>query len=562
MFGISISSQQTGETGDVAEYDYVIVGAGSAGCVLANRLSANPSVRVCLIEAGKKDTSLLVRMPAGVGNLIKEQNDQNWGFWTEPQAHMDGRKLWWPRGKGWGGSSSINGMIYIRGHARDYDQWRQTGLAGWSFADVLPYFRRSEHYERGGDAFHGEGGPLWVEKAPLDNPVYRAFIRCGAEAGHALTDDFNGAQQEGFGAYQRTIRDGERWSASFAYLRPIEAVRDNLTILSTGLVTKILVESGRATGVQYVSGRGGQAQTVRARAEVLVSAGAVQSPQILMLSGIGPADQIKQHGLDVVHDMPEVGQNLQDHLDVLVVHEMTQPLSVWSKQKGLRKYAVGLNYMLRRQGVGRDQALQAGAFIKSREGLDRPDIQLHHINAMSFNHAKEPGDRDGFMVHACQLRPESRGSIGLRSADPFEAPMIDPNYLAAGEDRRVMRECVKLVRDVLKQNALSPYRGAEVRPGESVRTDAEIDAFVRATGETIYHPVGTVRMGADSAAPLDGSLRVRGIEGLRVVDASVMPTLVGGNTNAPTIMIAEKASDMILGRAPLAPQETALAEAG
>ncbi len=542
----------------MAEYDYVIIGAGSAGCVLANRLSADPGLSVCLIEAGKKDTSLMVRMPAGVGELIGTAGPQNWGFWTEPQTHLEKRKLYWPRGKGWGGSSSINGMIYIRGHARDYDQWRQMGLTGWSYEDVLPYFRKSEHFEGGADDFHGENGPLWISQSPLDNPVYRAFLKAGEEAGYKRTEDFNGAQQEGFGPYQRNIRKGERWSASFAYLRPIAGVRDNLTVLSTGLVAKLIVEKGQAKGVEVVSGKGKQAQTIRAGREVIVCAGAVQSPQILQLSGIGPADELMQQGIEVVCDAPDVGKNLQDHLDVLVHQEMSQPLSAYAQRKGLRKYAIGLKYLAAKSGPGADNFLQAGAFLKTREGLDRPDIQLHYVNALSFAHATETPEQDGFMVHACQLRPESKGTIGLRSTDPFDTPAIDPNYLATEEDRRVMREGLKIMRDVVGQNALKPYRGPEMSPGESVKTDDEIDAFIRQNAETIYHPVGTVRMGADERAPLDGQLRLRGVDGLRVVDASVMPTLIGGNTNAPTIMIAEKAADMILGKAALVPEEPAM----
>ena len=541
----------------MVEYDYVIVGAGSAGCVLANRLSADPDISVCVIEAGKKDTSLMVRMPAGVGQLIPQAGPNNWGFWTEPQEHMEGRKLYWPRGKGWGGSSSINGMIYIRGHARDYDQWRQLGLSGWSYSDVLPYFKKSEHYEGGADEFHGENGPLWISNSPLDNPVYRAFVQAGEEAGFPVTPDFNGVQQEGFGPYQRNIRDGGRWSASFAYLRPVEGIRDNLTVFSTGLVSKVVVENGRATGVDVISAKGGQAKTIKAAREVIVCAGAVQSPQILHLSGIGPADELKALGIDVALDAPDIGKNLQDHLDVLVHQEMTQPLSAYSQRKGWRKYAIGLKYLMSKSGPGADNFLQAGAFLKSREGLDCPDIQLHYVNALSFDHANTAPEKDGFMVHACQLRPESRGSIGLRSADPFDAPMIDPNYLATQEDRRVMRESMKIMRDVIGQNALKPYRGPEMSPGEAVKTDEDIDTFIRKNGETIYHPVGSVRMGADERAPLDEALRVRGIDGLRVVDASVMPTLVGGNTNAPTIMIAEKAADMILGKPALLAAEGA-----
>lgn len=544
----------------MVEYDYIIVGAGSAGCVLANRLSADPNISVCVIEAGGKDTSLMVRMPAGVGQIIGKPNPMNWSFWTEPQTHMHERKLLWPRGKGWGGSSSINGMIYIRGHARDYDQWRQMGLAGWSYRDVLPYFRKAEHYEAGADHFHGEAGPLWVSDSPLDNPIYRAFIQAGQEAGYPLTPDFNAGQQEGFGPYQRNIRDNERWSASFGYLRPVEGVRENLTIMSTGLVTRILVEGGAASGVETVSGKRGMPQTIRARREVLVCAGAVQSPQILHLSGIGPADELAGQGIEVKADVPDIGKNLQDHLDVLVHQKMTQPLSAHSQRKGLRQLAIGLNYVTRRKGPGGDNFLQAGAFVKSREGLDRPDIQMHLVNALSFAHATETPKMDGYMVHACQLRPESRGTVGLRSNDPFDAPMIDPNYLAADEDMQVMRESLKIMREVIGQNALAPYTGDELSPGEAVKTDADIDDFIRRNAETIYHPVGTVRMGADSAAPLDEQLRVRGVAGLRVVDASVMPALVGGNTNAPTIMIAEKAADMILGRAPLVPEDVEIAE--
>jgi choline dehydrogenase len=534
-------------------FDFVIVGAGAAGCVLANRLSASGEHDVALLEAGTKDSSPLITMPLGLGQLMAGKNAHNWGFETVPQAALNNRRLFQPRGKGWGGSSSINAMIYMRGNRRDYDDWRDAGLAGWGYEDVLPLFKRGEHFAPGPDEYHGEDGPVWVAAPESRNPLFKAFVEAGKEAGYPENRDFNGARQEGFGPLHLTVRDGKRVSAASAYLDPA-LHRRNLEMLSHAHATRILFENGRAIGVEYSAGPGKPLHQVHARREVILCAGVFQSPHLLMLSGIGDPEQLQAHGLEIRAARREVGRNLQDHLDIAIVAECTKPLTSISLAGKRGMLAVNTEYRTRGTGPGRLTFLEAGAFVKTRGALDRPDVQFHFLAAPVLDHGRTRVENDAFTLRACLLRPKSRGAVTLASPDPFEPPAIDPNYLGDESDLHGLRDAARIARHVLGQPIFDLYRGAEIAPGEGVRTDAQLDAWIRQSAETIYHPAGTCRMGADADAVVDGALRVRGVEALRVVDASIMPTLVGGNTTAPVMMIAEKAADTSLHPDSLAPR--------
>ncbi|NKB26130.1 MAG: choline dehydrogenase [Rhodobacteraceae bacterium] len=539
-------------------YDFIVVGAGSAGCVLANRLSEDGQHRVLLIEAGGRDWNPVLKIPLTAG-LAYFWKSLNWNYTIAPQDHMDGRTFPWPRGKVLGGSSSINGMMYMRGNQADYDGWRRGGLAGWGYADVLPYFIRSEGHADRDDAYHGSDGPFRVVTAKAENELYDAFLKSADACGHPRNADHNGAVQEGLGPYDFNIRDGRRESTATAFLRPAKG-RANLSVWTKTQALRVILKDGRATGLRVR--RGGSEQVVNAHREVVLAAGALGSPQILELSGIGDPDVLSAAGVTPVHNLPEVGRNLHDHLGVYLTYSCNKPVTLYGFFRPDRAALAGLQALFLRRGPATSVPLEVGGFVKTRSVLDIPDIHITFVPGLNLETTRRGQGQHGYLINLYQLRPLSRGTTHIRTSRAQDAPLINPNYLKDPSDQRCLRDGVRLARGIGQAAPMADYNAGEISPKLSVETDAQIDAWVRSSANTIFHPVGTCRMGADDGSVVDGALKVRGIDGLRVTDASVMPSIIGGNTSAPTIMIAEKCADMMLGRPTLPPADLARAEQG
>ncbi len=531
-------------------FDYIIVGAGSAGCVLANRLSENPKHKVLLLETGGSDKSIFIKMPTAL-SIPMNTDKYAWQFNTEKEPYLNNREMHCPRGKVLGGSSSINGMVYVRGHAKDFDEWEAHGAEGWNYQACLPYFQKAETWYKGNDAYRGGNGELGVNNGnEMKNPLYTAFIKAGEQAGYDITSDYNGKQQEGFGPMHMTVKDGVRSSASREYLDPIKS-RKNLTIVTGALVTKVVLEDKVAKGVEYLVN--GKTETAASN-EVILSAGSIGSPHILQLSGIGDKDILEKAGVDVKHHLPGVGQNLQDHLEFYFQYKCKQPITLNRKLGLISKGLIGARWLLNRSGLGATNHFESCAFIRSKADVEWPDIQYHFLPAAIRYDGKSAFDGDGFQVHVGHNKPKSRGSVTLQSANPTVPPKILFNYLQHPDDIEGFRACVRLTREIIAQSAFDDFRDGEIQPGEHIQTDEEIDAFVREAVESAYHPSCSCKMGEDEMAVVDSQTNVHGIEGLRVVDSSIFPTIPNGNLNAPTIMVAEKAADIILGKPALPPQ--------
>jgi choline dehydrogenase len=532
------------------EADFVIIGAGSAGSAMAYRLSEDGKYSVIVIEFGGSDIGPLIQMPSAL-SIPLNMSLYDWGFASEPEPHLGGRVLATPRGKVIGGSSSINGMVYVRGHARDFDHWAEQGATGWGFADVLPYFKRMEDANGGENGWRGHGGPLTVQRGSRTNPLYGAFVEAGRQAGFELTDDYNGAKQEGFGPMEQTIRGGRRWSAASAYLRP--ALRRKNVSLVKGFARRVIVENQRATGVEIETRK--RIQVVKARREVIVAASSINSPKILMLSGIGPAEHLRKYGIQVIADRPGVGRNLQDHMELYIQQESTQPITLNSVLNPFSKAMIGAQWLFFKSGLGATNHFEAAAFVRSRAGVDYPDIQYHFIPAAVRYDGRAAAKAHGFQAHVGPMRSKSRGSVTLRSPDPKSKPVIRFNYMSHPDDWSEFRHCIRLTREIFGQSAFDPYRGKEISPGSHVQSDDDLDAFIRDHAESAYHPCGTCKMGRkdDPMSVVDPECRVIGVEGLRVADSSIFPRVTNGNLNAPSIMTGEKAADHILGRTPQPP---------
>ena len=533
------------------EVDFIIVGAGSAGCAMAYRLSEDPKNRVLLLEFGGSDMGPFIQMPAALSYPMNMKT-YDWGYWSEPEPHLGGRKLACPRGKVIGGSSSINGMVYVRGHACDYDTWEEMGAKGWGYRHVLPYFKRLESSHGGQEGWRGTDGPLHVTRGSRKNPLFHAFVEAGREAGYPVTQDYNGEQQEGFGPMEMTVWQGRRWSAANAYLKTA-LKRPNLELRARCLVRRVLFRDKRAVGVEFE--RGGKVEQVKARRAVIIAASSINSPKILMLSGIGPAGQLRDKGIEVLADRPGVGENLQDHLELYLQMECKQPITLYKHLNLFSKAWIGAQWLFFKKGHGTTNHFESAAFVRSKAGVKYPDIQYHFLPVAIRYDGKAAAKAHGFQAHVGPMRSASRGWVRLRSSDPKERPEIQFNYMSKQQDWEDFRTCIRMTREIFGQPAMEPFAGREIQPGAEAESDEQLDHFIREEVESAYHPCGTCRMGAadDTEAVVDEQCRVIGVEGLYVADSSIFPQITNGNLNGPSILVGEKASDHILGREPLAP---------